>query len=86
MTPDVVQDTIENVDVTAKLTEGRVTMCAQVCEELSLKVPEQQPLSAREPHLTLRAAGDGVDVVVDLDGDALDALAETVETLRERDG
>ena len=57
-------------------------MSAQVTTALRLSVPDTQPLSVHEPHLTLRAPADDVRVTIDLDGEAPDALAEALAQIQ----
>jgi hypothetical protein len=76
---------IDGVDATAKIEDGRVSMTAAVTDALRVETPEHTPLSAREPHLTLRVVDDGVRVTLDLDGEDLDALADAVYQAQQRD-
>lgn len=78
--------TIDGVDVTARIDDGRVSMCATISTELYVKSPEHAPLSEREPHLELRAADDDVRVTLDLDGAGLAALVDALEQAQQTDG
>lgn len=70
---------LENVDVTAQIEDGRVSMSAQLSGGVYVKTPEQRPLSAREPHATLRVADDDVGVTIDLNADAVLELVDALE-------
>lgn len=82
MTRFTTDEEIDDVDATAKVTDGRVSMCAQISSELLVQAPDTMPLSANEPHLTLRVADDDVCVTVDLDGEALDELGDAIHTVQ----
>lgn len=86
MTRETTDGRVEDVDATVGVVEGRVAMSAQVSDVLRVSSPDRRPLSARECHATLRVAADDVRVVLDLDGDALDALAEALDRARQYDG
>jgi len=77
--------TIDDVDATAEVEDGRVSMTAAVTDCLRVETPKHTPLSAREPHLTLRVVDDGVRVTVDLDGEQLDALADALYHAQQSD-
>jgi len=72
-------DRVDKADVTVGIVDGRVSMSAQVDADLAVETPDHTPLSAAEPHLTLRVADSDVRVVIDLNGPALDALADVVQ-------
>lgn len=61
---------------TVGIVDGRVSMSAESDVEIYLETPDGQPLSRAERHATLRVVGDDSRVEVELDADALDALAE----------
>ena len=69
---------IDEVEALVEIADGRVTMSADVDADLYFKNYEYQPLSRDEPYAQLKLAGDDVSVNIELDGDALDALAEAV--------
>jgi len=69
---------VDGVDATVGIADGRVSMSAQVTDQLRVEHPARAPLSTREPHLTLRVVDDDVRVVLNLDGEGLDALADAV--------
>lgn len=77
--------TIGDVDATANVEDGRVSMTAAVTDSLYVETPERRPLSQREPHLTLRVVDDGVRVTLDLDGEQLDALADALYQAQQSD-
>lgn len=66
------------VPTTAEIVDGRVAVSADVDASLYLDSPEHRPLTKGERHATLRLAGDGVQVAVELDAEALDALADAI--------
>ena len=72
-------DRVEDVDTTVGVVDGRVSMSAQVTGPVRVETPDHTPLSTCEPHLTLRVATDDVRVVLDFDGDELDALAAALK-------
>ena len=74
---------VEDVDATVGVVEGRVAMSAQVSDTLRVEAPDHRPLSAAEPHATLRVVADDVRLVVDLDGHGLDALADALGAARD---
>ena len=76
-------DRVEGVDATAGIVDGRVAMSAQMTADLRVGAPEHTPLSTHEPHLELRVAADDVRVVLDLDGDGLEQLADALAEIRE---
>jgi hypothetical protein len=91
MTTDHV-DEVEGVDASVQLVDGRVSMSGAVTSGLHVEQPEQPPLSARESAVTLRLV-DGVErgdpepttrVVLDLDGVALDALVDALDSIQQR--
>lgn len=69
---------LDEVDATVEVADGRITMSADVEADLYFKFYDYQPLSREQPYASLKLAGDDVDVSIQLDGDALDALAQTV--------
>jgi len=74
---------VEDVDATVGVVEGRVAMSAQVSDALRVEASDHRPLSAAEPHATLRVVADDVRLVVDLDGHGLDALADALGAARD---
>jgi len=76
-------DRVEGVDATAGIVDGRVAMSAQVTTDLRVGAPERTPLSVHEPHLELRVVSDDVRVVLDLNGDGLEQLADALADVRE---
>lgn len=78
-------ETVEDVDVTLGIVEGRVAMSADVEADLRVHTPDQQPLSTIEPHATLRVADGDVRVAIELDGEALDGLADALYHAQEGD-
>ncbi|MDS0220874.1 hypothetical protein NDI54_05835 [Haloarcula sp. S1AR25-5A] len=73
---------LNDVDATVGIADGRVAMNADIETPLRLETPDRRPLSSAEPHATLRLAGDDVRVAVELDGEALDALADALHQQR----
>jgi hypothetical protein len=76
-------DRVEGVDATVGIVDGRVSMSVQVTTDLRVGAPERTPLSTHEPHLELRVASNDVRVVLDLDGDGLEQLADALADVRE---
>jgi len=76
-------DCVEDIDATVGIVDGRVAMSAQVTTDVRVGAPEHTPLSAHEPHLTLRVAADDVRVVLDFDGDGLGELADALAGVQE---
>jgi len=77
--------TVEETDVTVRIEDGNWTITDQVTIDLRIKTPEHTPLSEHEPHTTLLAVKDGVTVTIDLDGPALQQLADAVQAATEGD-
>jgi hypothetical protein len=75
--------TLDDVDASVGLVDGRVAMSADVEGTLRIQTPEHTPLSTSEPHLTLRVATDDVRVEITLDGADLDGLADAIYQARE---
>jgi hypothetical protein len=69
---------LNSVDATVAIVDGRVAMNADVETDLRLETPDRRPLSTVETHATLRLTDDDVRIEVDLDGEALDALADAL--------
>jgi len=69
---------LNDVDATVGIADGRVAMSADLETPLRLETPDQRPLSSAETHATLRLVGDDVRVRIELDGEALDALADAL--------
>jgi hypothetical protein len=66
------------ISATVAIVDGRVAMSDDVETTLRFETPDLTPLSAGEPHATLRIADDGVRAEIELDANALDALADAV--------
>lgn len=67
-------------DATAEvaIVDGRVAMSADGDVDLYLNTPDHKPLSKTETHATLRVVGDDYRAEVELDAEAVDALADAV--------
>lgn len=76
----------DDVDARLEIEEGRLTITAAGAATLYLETPDHTPLSAEEPHATLRVVGrEGEDAsaAVTLDGRDLDALADALYHARD---
>lgn len=76
---------LATTDATLALVDGRVAMSADVEGDLYLDTPEHTPLSGGETRATLRVAGEDARAEVELDAEALDALADAVYHAQEGD-
>jgi len=79
------ETTLEDVRTEVGIVDDRVAMSADVDADLSVKLPEATPLSEIEPHAKLLLSGDDVRVSIELDGKALDALADAIYHAQEGD-
>ena len=66
--------TVEGVEATVRVEDGRVALAGQTADTLRVAAPDPAPLSVREPHASLSLTGEGVTVTLDLAGDALPVL------------
>jgi hypothetical protein len=69
---------LDDVDATVAIVDGRVSMTADVEGELRLETPDQLPLTKTERHAILSVFEDDVRLSIDLDAEALDALADAI--------
>jgi hypothetical protein len=69
---------LDDVDATVAIVDGRVAMNAEVEGELRLETPDQLPLTKAERHASLSVFEDDVRLSIDLDAEALDALADAI--------
>lgn len=69
---------LNDIDATVGIVDGRVGMTADVETELYVEEMEPKPLTKTETHTSIYFAEDGVRVSIDLDAEALDALADAI--------
>jgi hypothetical protein len=69
---------LTDIDATVAIVDGRVSMTANAEAELRLEVTEPEPLTEAETHASLYFIDDDVRASIDLDAEALDALADAI--------
>ena len=82
---DYTDDDSRNVKTTVRQEDGKITMESSSVMRLRVDSPRLQPLGATERHATVRVTTAGVDVEIELDAAALDALIDDLYAVQSGD-